>query len=80
MTVFRFQGCSAGRKARLHTGAFAALDGERQLAIGQAKTDLVDPILTELRAWREQLALGFEGNIGGAPFVISGIKPTPPIS
>ncbi len=60
----------------LLTGAITALDGERLLAIGQVKTDLVDPLLIELKAWREQLAAGLDGEIGGMKFVIRGIKPT----
>ncbi len=43
--------------------------------IGDTLLRVEQPVLDESKAWREQLALGFEGSISGIPFVIRGIKP-----
>ncbi len=35
----------------------------------------IAPLVEESKAWRELLANGFEGNVGGAPFIIRAKPP-----
>ncbi len=61
--------------AVITNGLLTGIEGERMLAT-QGLQDTLKPILDESKAWRELLAGGFSGKVGGIPFtIVSGVVP-----